>query len=300
MKIVSWNCNGVFREDFKVVQKEIDPDIYVIQECENPKKEGNEFVDYNKFAGEEKVDYFWVGNKRGDKGLGIFKKCDSDVTLEEIKICGNCKHFIAVRVNDSFNLLGVWAMDKDKELGLNPYVEMIHDFLDVNEDNDELFGDTLIMCGDFNSSAVFNPKHTYKRTHRDKYGNPKNHTCLDCKLNKKGLVSVYHELTKEKSGEEKYATFFQARHFDEPFHLDYVYASKELIKGKTTFKNEEKGNNLPNEFEILDKDEWISLSDHLPIIFTFDEENLENLKKEKVDDEYSNIEKECKKSDFNI
>ena len=55
MKIVSWNCNGVFREDFKVVQKEIDPDIYVIQECENPKKEGNEFVDYNKFAGEEKV-----------------------------------------------------------------------------------------------------------------------------------------------------------------------------------------------------------------------------------------------------
>ena len=33
----------------------------------------------------------------------------------------NFKNFIALRVNDSFNLLGVWAMP--------PYVEMIHDYL---------------------------------------------------------------------------------------------------------------------------------------------------------------------------
>ena len=28
--------------------------------------------------------------------------------------------------------------------------------------------------------------------------------------------------------------------------------------------------NIPNKFEILDKGEWISLSDHLPLVFKFD------------------------------
>ena len=33
---------------------------------------------------------------------------------------------------------------------------------DVNKDNK-----IIIMCGDFNSSAVFNPRHTYKYTHNN-------------------------------------------------------------------------------------------------------------------------------------
>lgn len=47
MRIVSWNCSGKFREKFKNIQK-IKADIYVIQECENPKK----YIEseYNNFA----------------------------------------------------------------------------------------------------------------------------------------------------------------------------------------------------------------------------------------------------------
>ena len=31
---------------------------------------------------------------------------------------------------------------------------------------------------------------------------------------------------------------------------------------------------LPNGFEILDKGQWISLSDHLPVVFEIDENEL--------------------------
>lgn len=57
-------------------------------------------------------------------------------------------------MNDSFNLLGVWAMSK--------YVEMIHDYFDANED---LFNENLVMCGDFNSNEVFNNHHPKAKNH---------------------------------------------------------------------------------------------------------------------------------------
>ena len=116
IKIVSWNCNGKFREKFNEIIEE-DADIYVIQECEDPSQSTEE--EYREFAGEN---YFWTGHLHY-KGIGIFAK--EDVKLEKIEINGEFEHFIALRVNDSFNLLGVWAMPK--------YVEMIHDFFDANE-----------------------------------------------------------------------------------------------------------------------------------------------------------------------
>ena len=60
-------------------------------------------------------------------GLGIFAK--DNIKLEPIKgLDERFKNFIAVRVNDSFNLLAVLAMGAYKEKGLNEHVEMIHDY----------------------------------------------------------------------------------------------------------------------------------------------------------------------------
>ena len=223
IKIVSWNCNGKFREKFNEIIEE-DADIYVICECENPAESNDE--EYREFAGDN---YFWIGDLHY-KGLGIFAK--EDVTLERLKEYENeeFKLFLPLRVNDSFNLLGVWSKPK--------YVEMIHDYFDANVD---LFDENLVMCGDFNSNVVFNYHHP----------KAKNHTVLNEKLESKGLFSVYHDLTGDEQGEERSMTYYQARHLNNPFHLDFVYAGKDVVK----------------DFEILDFYKWITISDHLPIVF---------------------------------
>ncbi len=240
MKIVSWNCASKFREKYTSIIEE-DADIYVICECEDPARA--KVKEYVEFAGDN---YFWVGDLHW-KGLGIFAK--ENVKIEKIEgLNENYKNFIALRVNDSFNLLGVWAMDKDKEKGLPPYVQMIHDYFDANDD---LFDENLIMCGDFNSNAIWNDLHKAK----DSEGNDKNQTNLNKKLNSKGLFSAYHELTGEKQGKETQPTFYQSRHLDQPYHIDYVYTGK----GRVT------------AFQIGDAYRWIELSDHMPITFEIKE-----------------------------
>lgn len=233
MKIVSWNCASKFREKYTSIIEE-DVDIYVICECEDPARA--KVKEYVEFAGDN---YFWTGDLHY-KGLGIFAK--DHVKLEKLeKFCDTpFKNFIALRVNDSFNLLGVWAMPK--------YVEMIHDYFDANSD---LFDDNLIICGDFNSNAIWNNQHKTK----DSEGNAKDQTNLNKKLNKKGLISAYHDLTSEKQGKETQYTFYLNWNLDKPYHIDYVYAAKDRVIG----------------FKIGDANKWIELSDHVPITFEIKE-----------------------------
>lgn len=54
MKIVSWNANGKFREKYKAIL-ELDADVYVIQECENP--ETCKDPEYRSFF----KNYHWSG-----------------------------------------------------------------------------------------------------------------------------------------------------------------------------------------------------------------------------------------------
>lgn len=220
-----------FREKFVDITEE-DADIYVIQECENPAESKSE--EYKKFAGDN---YYWVGDYHF-KGLGIFAK--DNIKLEKIEgLNEEFKNFIALKVNDSFNLLGVWSMPK--------YVEMIHDYFDANTD---LFDENLIMCGDFNSNSIWDREHKTK----DDNGKDKNQTNLNIKLNNKGLYSAYHDLNNKKQGKETESTFYLYRHLDEPFYIDYVYAGKNIV----------------SDLKIGDADKWIQLSDHVPLVFKID------------------------------
>ncbi len=266
MKIISWNCSTMFRDKINTIFNEdlkfdMDADIFVISACENPDEPNPKYEEYKKIVNEHfKDNYYWVGNVHY-KGLGIFAK--ENVELKEIETEGNYEFFKMFRVNDSFNLLAIWVQNKNREKGLKPYVEMIHDFIDANID---LIDENLIICGDFFSSSVFNYKHKAK----DKDGNVKNHTNLDKKLNSRGLYSIYHTLSNEENGKESQKTFFQSWHMNYPFHLDYFYTNKKMIEStKLIEKGRTNPTDLPNQFEILDYYKWTSLSDHLPLVFEF-------------------------------
>ena len=138
------------------------------------------------------------------------------------------KYFISVKVNDTIDLLAVWAC--------RPYIEEYYAY-QVNNQN--YYKDNMVLIGDFNSNTIWDKKHSNR-----------NHSIVVERLNKIGLVSAYHYRFNEKQGEEKTNTFFLYRHKDMGYHIDYAFVNEKYIK----------------DFKILDGDEWLNYSDHKPIV----------------------------------
>lgn len=233
MKIVAWNCYQKFRECFKDIIKE-DADIYVIPECEDPAISKSE--EYREFAS----NYYWVGENKM-KGFGIFARDSVKMDLVDLDDNG-LRYFIPVRINDSFNLLGVWT-NPDMEKGkVVEYPNEITRYYELHKDSG-FFNEDMIICGDFNCDVSLNNK-----THG------RNVLKMIDKLSEVGLVDTYHYLNDEKQGEESQPTHYWLFKLENPFHLDHVFAAPGRVR----------------KFEIGDADEWLGLSDHMPIIFEID------------------------------
>ena len=229
MKIISWNANGKFSEKFQAILEE-NADIYVIQECENPLITESE--EYLEFAS----NYYWVGQNKY-YGLAIFAKDNIKLELMDLDDNG-LRYFIPVRVNDDFNLLGVWTnpdMDGTKTIY---YPKEITKYYEEHNDSG-FFNEDMIICGDFNCDVRLKGSHA------------KNVNEVIEKLSECGLVDIYHHLNNEKEGEETEATFYMYRHLDKPYHLDHIFASSDKVKN----------------LKIGDADKWLQLSDHVPLIF---------------------------------
>lgn len=67
-----------------------------------------------------------------------------------------------------------------------------------------------------------------------------------------GLRSLYHEHSGEAHGEELVPTYRHRNRAEEPFHIDYGFASADLCTGA--------------RLTVLDSDEWWGRSDHCPIV----------------------------------
>ena len=211
-------------------------DIYVIQECTNPKISNSE--DYVKLDDE----YYWVkwvgDEKTPNYGLGIFAKNEVDIEVCDLDNKG-LRYFIPVTVKDEFNLLGVWTNPDMKGSKVAHYPKEITKYYEAHKDSG-FFNEDMIICGDFNCD-----KRVLNNAHK------KNVDEMIGKLSEINLIDVYHARNREEEGKELIPTFYMNYNLNKPYHLDHVFATQGKVKC----------------LKIGDSNEWIELSDHMPLIF---------------------------------
>jgi exonuclease III len=235
MRIISWNCQGKFRAKLADVWK-FQPDVLVIQECED-------FEQYNFKFEIEPTSKIWVGDRK-PKGLGILSFGNCLVEKIESKSVG--RFVIPVRVRSEeveITLFAIWAMD-DKIQPRNRYIGQV--WLALQE-FEPLLNERTILIGDFNSNAIWdNPKRARIADHSG---------VVDF-LGERKIQSVYHFLEKQRHGKEEANTFFLYRKPERGYHIDFCFASENLIERESNF-------------EIGKIEAWIGRSDHMPIVFEF-------------------------------
>lgn len=234
MKIVTWNCNGALRNKFEILSN-YKADIYIIQECESPEQtQHKEYIHWAK-------NHLWIGSNK-NKGLGIFAA--EHISIDPLSWSNvydghAVKYFLPCLVNKNFQLLGVWThQNNSPTFG---YIGQLWKYLQVNKQNLK----KVIIAGDLNSNMIW-----------DKWDRWWNHSDVIRDLKELEIESLYHKYTKEEQGKESMPTFFLHRKPAKPYHIDYVFGSREFSNTLTTL-------------EIGNSEQWLKISDHLPIMCEF-------------------------------
>ena len=235
MKIITWNCNGAFRNKYEHIIS-LNADILIIQECENPAESKD--VKYQNWA----ENYLWIGDSK-NKGLGVFTS--KQIELQKLDWSNgfedhNVKHFIPCSVNGNFNLLAIWTHQNNSPN--YAYIGQFWKYFQVNKNKFE----NIIIAGDFNSNTIW-----------DKVRRTWNHSDVVRELSEIGIESLYHHFTYEDHGLEQQPTFYLHKNLEKPYHIDYCFASEFFIQ---KFKN----------IEIGDFVNYKVLSDHNPVLITFE------------------------------
>jgi exodeoxyribonuclease-3 len=232
MKLITWNCQGGFRKksDNILYHK---PDILIVQECEHPDK-----LKFDKLT-QKPNDYFWHGDNP-NKGIGVFSY--SDYRFELLPIFNQeFKYILPFNVTgngQSFMLFAIWAMDNKENYDAR-YIGQI--WLAINHYKD-IFINSTILIGDFNSNKIWD--------YKDRVGN---HSDVVKKLLDKNIHSIYHKYYDVEQGKEKNPTFYLQRNQSKPYHIDYCFASEDILSKVISI-------------EVGTYENWIQYSDHVPII----------------------------------
>lgn len=172
--------------------------------------------------------YIWAGFNK-NRGLGIFAKDTIKLKDNNWKAYG-LEWFISCTINDCLTLLGVWASGN--------YIEDIYVYLEIYKEKLKN-ANNILIGGDFNSNKCWDKEH--KR---------RNHSAVVKQLEEQKLYSCYHFKENEIEGQESRATFYMYKKKEKPYHIDYFFYNKEKV----------------NHLEIGNFEDWISLSDHMPIV----------------------------------
>jgi len=235
MKIINWNCNMAFRKKAAIVLQQ-QPDIVVVPECEHRDK-----LQFNPGT-PLPTDILWYGENK-NKGIGIFS-----YGKYKLKLLRNynpeLKLIIPIAVTGGefdFTLFAIWANNPGDPDG--QYVEQTWKAL--HHYNKKIKTRATILAGDFNSNTIW-----------DRKSRAGNHSNVVKHLEDKGIFSCYHLHHQQVQGKEQHPTHYLYRHKDKPYHLDYCFASADLISHMQSV-------------EIGAYDFWAPYSDHVPVIVTF-------------------------------
>lgn len=228
-RIATWNCNMAFREKKDKILR-YDPDILVIQECENPSVNGN---------WEEFTDWQWIGDNE-HKGLGVF--CRNGLTINSTGTADSkSRYFLPVEIEGGNDVLAVWAMN-DKNDPKRRYIGQVYTGLQQYRD----FVDSgTVVTGDFNWNLIWDDSPSSSL-----YGNFADTVEI---LSELGLVSSYHHITESNFGSELDPTFFMHKKEEQTYHTDYLFAPEDAIESNTNLY-------------IGTYDDWIDASDHMPLV----------------------------------
>ena len=214
------------------------PDIAIIPECEHPDK--------LKFENGIPLpnDLFWFGNNP-NKGLGVFSYSNYKFQLNDIHD-PNLRTILPLTVANKrshFTLIAIWA-NNPEDKGFQ-YVGQI--WKATHSYSDLLKNKKTILVGDFNSNSIW-----------DLPRREGNHSTVVDVLAKRGIHSTYHRFFNQNQGKEKHNTLFMYRHKNKPYHIDYCFASNDLIKKLS-------------RVEVGKHSKWCKYSDHTPLIVTFND-----------------------------
>lgn len=204
MRIISWNCNGAFRNKINSILS-LNGDIYVIQEAEDPNKNSDLLDKLNDF------NFLWTGINK-NKGLLVFSK--KNILINKLKMnIKTEKYFLPVKINNSFNILACW-LHKDSEDLYYDYIGQFYKFL-LN--NIEYLNQLSILIGDFNSNIIFDYRKEFAHAFCSKI------------LKDFNLYSAYHILNNIQEGKEKDFTFYLYRKIEKAYYIDYCFLNKSIL-----------------------------------------------------------------------
>jgi exodeoxyribonuclease III len=245
LKVITWNCNMAFRKKYQNILS-CKPDLLIVPECEHPDKFKDCFYS----------NYEWIGNNK-NKGLGVFSFNGIKLSVHK-SYCEDFKYVLPIEVivnnKNIMNLIAVWAQKNDELDTKRRYIGNVWCALNHYK---ELLETPIIIAGDFNWNVIWdNGKYKLYGTLTD----------IINLLGEYGIHSTYHSIpdaifgTNTIFGYEKDPTLFLHKNKDEPYHIDYIFASGYFI----------------DEIEscfVGKRGDWIALSDHMPIFAEYKQQN---------------------------